>query len=359
MSINPVKILSHSSQLLQPPSTYFKRVRHKKDRMAVVKIFFEKTIAPIYGNQNGMLKKIEEGKDRKCRLLYSSDKNPIGVVVWKSKLNDVISKNSLKIKTLALIDPEKNSGKGFGSCLLKKIEKVANEKKASHITVSVSGKAPNALAFFKHKGFKIVKEEKNLYKKNVTEFFLSRKIGIKENDNQLIGEKRKSVKRRDSLDKKKREEIDLPPRKKMKKHHNNFERIQNYNEEDIDLDPSRNTNYYSPTKIHKVTLKGKYLNQILDGSKTIEGRVNSPMFQNMRTGDKINFFNSWGAVTCLITNIIKYGSFAQMIEKENHKKVLSDISSKGKAIQVYNNIPGYEKKAKRWGGVLAIHIKKL
>ena len=46
--------------------------------------------------------------------------------------------------------------------------------------------------------------------------------------------------------------------------------------------------------IPEINMKRKYLQQIISGEKTTEGRINSGPFKNVREGDKIKFFNDGG-----------------------------------------------------------------
>lgn len=109
----------------------------------------------------------------------------------------------------------------------------------------------------------------------------------------------------------------------------------------------------------QVTLKKIYVHQIQNGVKTVEGRINSGMFKNMKIGDKIRFFyfqNQSDDATCTITDIKKYKNFENMLNNEDYRKCIPDAYDLKSAINAYDAIPGYKERAES-AGVLALHIK--
>ena len=73
---------------------------------------------------------------------------------------------SIEIKTLFLIHPERDSGRGFGSLLLKRVERYATEyfqAKGVHVTVSEMQK--DSVGFFQKKGFKEMARWEGKYQK--------------------------------------------------------------------------------------------------------------------------------------------------------------------------------------------------
>ena len=117
---------------------------------------FKRIVQPVYGDQSYALRKIGEGVDRTCRVLFENNK-PVGLIVTKKALSNEFShlniKNALELKTLLVADPEQNAGKGINSKLLQEAEEVAKFKEASGIFVTVSEKQPGSLAFFKNNGY--------------------------------------------------------------------------------------------------------------------------------------------------------------------------------------------------------------
>jgi ASC-1-like (ASCH) protein len=111
----------------------------------------------------------------------------------------------------------------------------------------------------------------------------------------------------------------------------------------------------------EATLKKIYVDMIKRGTKTIEGRINSGMFSNLREGQLARFFYSGrdsGEVTCEITKVNKYRSFEEMLTTEGYQPCLPDARSLQDAITTYDRIPTFTERARR-SGVVAIHLKKI
>lgn len=157
----------------------FRQVRANSPEMEELRVIFEKILVPLYGPQEEALNKIALGLDRVCHLFYEAV-SAVGVIAFKTILSDEFSeynvKNSIEIKSLFVVDPEINSGKGFGSALLDKVtEEVHNLKvvyDSLHVTVSETKE--DSLIFFKKKGFRIVHQWNGKYKENTTEYLLTR-----------------------------------------------------------------------------------------------------------------------------------------------------------------------------------------
>lgn len=151
------------------------RTINTHDRLEVVRRIFRQKLEPIYGSQEAALQKIEEGKDRDTVLLYEGEM-PVGLLVYKNGLsNEFADKkiiNSLEIKTLMVIDAEKNSGRGYGSDLLKRALHAASKLGAANIHVTVSATKQESLEFFRKKKFEIIATFPNKYKAGVEEHLL-------------------------------------------------------------------------------------------------------------------------------------------------------------------------------------------
>ena len=162
-----------SSELIFTP------VAGNSEKMKDLREIFQKVLTPLYGSQESALKKIEEGTDRKCYLLCEKIA-PVGVIVFKTCLSNEFAEHkiekSIEIKSLFVVDAEKNSGRGIGTKLLNKIIEEAEKLKLNHESfhVTVSETKTESLTFFKQKKFNIVHAWKDLYKKGVTEYLLSR-----------------------------------------------------------------------------------------------------------------------------------------------------------------------------------------
>jgi ribosomal protein S18 acetylase RimI-like enzyme len=151
----------------------------KPEQMDVVVDLFHRILAPLYGPQDSALAKIREGKDRRCYLLYDG-KEPVGLLNIRTTLSDEFAGDgllrSIEIKTLCVIDPEKNNGKGIGSELAKKAIEVANLAQATFLNVTVSEEKPESLEFFQKKGFAIIKAWDGKYKPNIKESLLALRL---------------------------------------------------------------------------------------------------------------------------------------------------------------------------------------
>jgi ASC-1-like (ASCH) protein len=107
-----------------------------------------------------------------------------------------------------------------------------------------------------------------------------------------------------------------------------------------------------------IPLKMIYLRMILDGRKTIEGRINNGPFKKLQAGAFIRFHCQGTEAYCQVLKVNRYGSFREMLEKEGVHPCLPDVRSLQEGVTIYDKIPGYADKAKQHG-VLAIHIRLL
>ena|SRR3990167_6070894 len=144
---------------------------------ALIEIFHG-VLAPLYGSQDKAIDQIRESKDRRCWLLYEGPQ-PVGVLVFKTVLSDeFVSEGvaqSVEIKSLFVVDPLKNSGKGIGSELLEKLQREVDQLALGHLNihVTVSETKQESLSFFCKKGFYIAHAWKDRYLPGVTEYLLA------------------------------------------------------------------------------------------------------------------------------------------------------------------------------------------
>jgi ASC-1-like (ASCH) protein len=111
-------------------------------------------------------------------------------------------------------------------------------------------------------------------------------------------------------------------------------------------------------EIIEISLRKIYVDAIKNGSKTIEGRINSGFFKTLKSGQTVKFFSKEGNVTCKIVKIAFYKSFKEMLETEGFKNCIPEVNSLEDAVKIYDSIPGYSFKANKFG-VLAIHLEKI
>lgn len=140
-----------------------------------VRFYFKNMIQPYYGEQSQALIKIGEAKDRTCEMLFEDDKE-VGLIVFKNQLSNeyanLLINNSMEIKTLFVIEPEKNSGRGIASLLLLHIVANALQLEADSLLVTVSTGKPESKKFFLDKEFRIKEVIKNKYVHGYDEYLL-------------------------------------------------------------------------------------------------------------------------------------------------------------------------------------------
>jgi ribosomal protein S18 acetylase RimI-like enzyme len=180
------------SLLIQPEVTYFNalireekwsfiRLEKNSPSFEFVKEIFARMIKPVYGDISLTLEKIKKGEDRRCEFMVSEESGEcLGLIIYKTALVNEFAKlgirNSLEVKTLLVIDPEKNSGRGIGTALLKRVESVASQLNASSMHLTVSEMRPQALKFFEKRNFKVHATWQDKYKKGVKEYLLAKPL---------------------------------------------------------------------------------------------------------------------------------------------------------------------------------------
>ena len=119
---------------------------------------FERVIQPIYGDQRKALHQIFQDGDREARLLKHGGRS-VGVLVFKNyPVTEDWEKmcavhDSLEIKSLFVVDPEKDSGKGYGKLLLAEAKAACSELGLERMHVTVNDHAKGSKGFLLHGGF--------------------------------------------------------------------------------------------------------------------------------------------------------------------------------------------------------------
>jgi ASC-1-like (ASCH) protein len=103
-----------------------------------------------------------------------------------------------------------------------------------------------------------------------------------------------------------------------------------------------------------LNVKEPYLSFILNGQKTIEGRLNKGKFKDLKIGDILLIGPE--EKEYIIERTTFYYSFKEMIQKEGIKNVIPDKNNIEDAEAVYYEF--YTKEEEKEFGVLAIKIKK-
>ena len=87
--------------------------------------------------------------------------------------------------------------------------------------------------------------------------------------------------------------------------------------------------------MRRMFFKQKYLNYILDGKKTLEGRVGYDNIRRFKAGDYVYLNEEYRAK---ITNVWKYSTFNEAVNENNYKLLIPDANSLGEAIRIYENL---------------------
>lgn len=106
--------------------------------------------------------------------------------------------------------------------------------------------------------------------------------------------------------------------------------------------------------IISINVQEPYHSLIMNGKKTIEGRLNKGKFSSIQIGDVLEMEPEKVQLEVIGKNI--YSSFKEMIEKEGVENVIPDKSNIDEAVDVYYKF--YTKEQEKKFGVSAIKIKK-
>lgn len=103
----------------------------------------------------------------------------------------------------------------------------------------------------------------------------------------------------------------------------------------------------------------KYFEAIATGTKTSEGRINSPKFKELKAGMQICFTCASDyskKLICEITAVNSYPDFKTMLKKEVLGNMLPGIKDLDVGVSIYESFHGYKQAVKKDGAV-AIRIK--
>jgi ASC-1-like (ASCH) protein len=108
-------------------------------------------------------------------------------------------------------------------------------------------------------------------------------------------------------------------------------------------------------------LKKIYFDLIKNGKKTVEGRINTAKYRNMRPGDKIQFSldqdgKNSETLVCIVEKITVYPDFFSMLCAEGIENMLPGITTIEDGVSLYENFPGYKSSVQE-NGALAIKIR--
>ena len=108
----------------------------------------------------------------------------------------------------------------------------------------------------------------------------------------------------------------------------------------------------------KLTLQiqPRYLDAILSGLKTVEGRIAKPEYLALKPNELITFIDPNGkSCTAEICKVTHFTDFREMLEISTVQACIPGASL-DEALEIYRSFPGYREKEKEFG-VVAINIK--
>jgi ASC-1-like (ASCH) protein len=108
-------------------------------------------------------------------------------------------------------------------------------------------------------------------------------------------------------------------------------------------------------KIISIHKQEPYYSMVVEGLKTVEGRLNKGKFAEIEIGDILTMRP--GNKKFRVTGRRQYKTFKEMLEAEGIKNVLPDKNNIEEAIQVYKKF--YKESQQNRYGVLAIRIKRM
>ncbi len=106
--------------------------------------------------------------------------------------------------------------------------------------------------------------------------------------------------------------------------------------------------------IISINVQEPYTSYILNGTKTVEGRLNKGKFVAAQVGDHVLINET---VELVITGKKQYATFKEMLEHEGVAKVIPDAKSVDEAVRVYYAF--YTPEEEREFGVVGIELKKI
>lgn len=106
---------------------------------------------------------------------------------------------------------------------------------------------------------------------------------------------------------------------------------------------------------HYKGLQKVHLDNIKNGTKTMEGRLNKDSIRSIQIGDLIVFSHCDEIVTVRVIDLHLYPTFYEMVSY-HHLSLIPDIESFDEALKVYTDIYPDEEK-ERIFGVVAIEFE--
>lgn len=102
-----------------------------------------------------------------------------------------------------------------------------------------------------------------------------------------------------------------------------------------------------------------YFTFVKNGQKTIEGRIKKGWYRFVKPGDHIIVYNEeeTDSVEVLVKGVRTYSSIREMLERESFKKLLPDVETIARGVEVYKRF--YTDEQQREFGVVAIEVERI
>ena len=113
---------------------------------------------------------------------------------------------------------------------------------------------------------------------------------------------------------------------------------------------------YPSARIHNIPCYEPYMTYIRNGDKTVEGRVGTPYYTKIHSGDFLRLYNRTMEIWCRAIRTERYPSFEKMLETEGLKKLLPQAKTIEEGVQIYRSFPTFIHKEPRFGA-FAIEVK--
>lgn len=103
-----------------------------------------------------------------------------------------------------------------------------------------------------------------------------------------------------------------------------------------------------------ITVQEPYASHIINGTKTVEGRLNKGKFAEAQVGDRV-LLND--AVEFVIVEKNQYKTFREMLEQEGVENVIPNVETVDEAVEVYYQF--YTSDQEKEFGVISLKIEKV
>ena len=97
-------------------------------------------------------------------------------------------------------------------------------------------------------------------------------------------------------------------------------------------------------QVRMMRIYEQYYRLIADGSKTIEVRVAYPGMQSIKPGTVIRFVSGQKSCDRRVTRVVRYASFAEMMRKEDPKKINPNQSAEDQLRDIRKIFPANKEK---------------